>query len=175
MPDRPFTYGARIYDNCGVDQIEWLVDRLNSKRETKSATFGLLIPGSKSPNPPCLTTVDAKIREDKLGTAVLFQKSEYFWTSIRKLPGILDVTRKREEAVALRRIETRRPEPLSTVADDAGNGRNGFNVVDNGGTRVQTFGNGNGGFRRAGHDGLRGNREVRSPHHRCRRQRPHEP
>lgn len=57
-----------------------------------------------------------------------------------KLPGILDVTRKREETVALRRIGTHSLEPLNTVADDAGNGRNGFNVVDNGGTRVQTFG-----------------------------------
>lgn len=78
MPDRPFTYGARIYDNCGVDQIEWLVDRLNSKRETKSATFGLLVPGSKAPNPPCLTTVDAKIREDKLELQFFFRSQNIF-------------------------------------------------------------------------------------------------
>ena len=57
-----------------------------------------------------------------------------------KLSGILDVTRKREETVALRGIGAHSLEPLNTVADDAGNGRNGFNVVDNGGTRVQTFG-----------------------------------
>lgn len=78
MPDRPFTYGDRIYDNCGVDQFEWLVDRLNSKREAKSATFGLLIPGSKSPNLPCLTTVDAKIRKDKLELQFFFRSQNIF-------------------------------------------------------------------------------------------------
>ena len=78
MPDRPFTYGARIFDHCGVDQFEWLVDRLNSKRETKSATFGLLSPGCKSPNPPCLTTVDAKIRDDKLELQFFFRSQNVF-------------------------------------------------------------------------------------------------
>jgi len=78
MPDRPFTYGACIYDHCGVDQFEWLVDRLNSKRETKSATFGLLSPGSKSPNLPCLTTVDAKIRDDKLELQFFFRSQNVY-------------------------------------------------------------------------------------------------
>lgn len=78
MPDRPFTYGARIFDNCGVDQFEWLVDRLKSKRETKSATFGLLIPGSQSPNLPCLTTVDAKIRGEKLELQFFFRSQNIF-------------------------------------------------------------------------------------------------
>ena len=40
MPDRPFTYGACIYDKDGVDQFEWLIERLQSKKETKSATYG---------------------------------------------------------------------------------------------------------------------------------------
>jgi thymidylate synthase len=78
MPDRPFTYGACIYDNGGIDQFEWLVNRLNSKREAKSATFGLLTPGCKSPNLPCLTTVDAKIREDRLELQFFFRSQNIF-------------------------------------------------------------------------------------------------
>ena len=35
MPDRPFTYGACIYDKNGIDQFEWLADRLKLKKETK--------------------------------------------------------------------------------------------------------------------------------------------
>lgn len=65
MPDRPFTYGERIFDCGGVDQFEWLVTRLLEKRETKSATICLLVPGEQS-NLPCLTTIDAKIRDDAL-------------------------------------------------------------------------------------------------------------
>jgi len=78
MPDRPFTYGARIFNNCGIDQFEWLVERLKSKREAKSATFGLLAPGSQSPNLPCLTTVDAKIRDEKLELQFFFRSQNIF-------------------------------------------------------------------------------------------------
>ena len=42
MPDRPFTYGACIYDKDSVDQYEWLINRLQKKKETKSATFCLI-------------------------------------------------------------------------------------------------------------------------------------
>ncbi len=78
MPDRPFTYGARIYDNNGVDQFEWLVKRLQSKQETKSATICLLTPGSEAANLPCLTALDAKIRHNKLELQFFFRSQNIF-------------------------------------------------------------------------------------------------
>ncbi len=78
MPDRPFTYGARIYDNEGVDQFEWIVQRLLTKKETKSATICLLTPGNKDANLPCLTTVDAKIRNHKLELQFFFRSQNIF-------------------------------------------------------------------------------------------------
>jgi thymidylate synthase len=78
MPDRPFTYGSRIYDHSGVDQFEWLVARLQGKRECKSATICLLIPGSNSPNLPCLTTIDAKIRNNALELQFFFRSQNIF-------------------------------------------------------------------------------------------------
>lgn len=66
MSNRPFTYSNQIYNKDGVNQFNWLVDRLNKKRETKSATISLLDTGSNDDNLPCLTTIDAKIRDDKL-------------------------------------------------------------------------------------------------------------
>lgn len=77
-PDRPFTYGERIYDMLGVDQFEWMVDRLRRKRDTKSATIGLLLPGSTSANLPCLTTVDAKIRHERLDLQFFFRSQNIF-------------------------------------------------------------------------------------------------
>jgi thymidylate synthase len=78
MPERPFTYGSRIFDNSGVNQFEWMVQRLMSKRETKSATIGLLIPGSEAANLPCLTTIDAKIRGNKLDLHFFFRSQNIF-------------------------------------------------------------------------------------------------
>lgn len=78
MPERPFTYGSRIFDNAGINQFDWLIDRLNSKRETKSATIGLLIPGSESANLPCLTAIDAKIRDEKLELQFFFRSQNIF-------------------------------------------------------------------------------------------------
>ncbi len=78
MPDRPFTYGARIYDNDGVDQFEWMVQRLLIKKETKSATICLLTPGNQDANLPCLTTIDAKIRNNKLELQFFFRSQNIF-------------------------------------------------------------------------------------------------
>jgi thymidylate synthase len=78
MPERPFTYGSRIYDNSGADQFEWLVQRLHAKRETKSATICLLIPGCNSSNLPCLTTIDAKIRNNALELQFFFRSQNIF-------------------------------------------------------------------------------------------------
>jgi len=78
MPDRPFTYGERIYALEGVDQFGWLTERLTRKRETKSATICLLIPGSPDANLPCLTTLDAKIRDERLELQFFFRSQNIF-------------------------------------------------------------------------------------------------
>ncbi len=78
MEDRPFTYGECIYNKNGIDQFEWLVNRLNSKRETKSATIGLLTEGNNQANLPCLTTIDAKVRNNKLVLQFFFRSQNIF-------------------------------------------------------------------------------------------------
>ena len=78
MPDRPFTYGQRIFDMEGVDQFEWMVERLQKKPETKSATINLLVPGSTATSLPCLTTLDAKIRGAQLDLQFFFRSQNIF-------------------------------------------------------------------------------------------------
>ncbi len=91
MPDRPFTYGAYIYNYSGVNQFEWMVERLQAKRETKSATFSLLTPGSKSANLPCLTTVDAKIRDNKLELQFFFRSQNIFGRQYANLLALVKI------------------------------------------------------------------------------------
>lgn len=78
MEDRPFTYGELIYNKNGIDQFEWLVNRLKRNYQTKSATIGLLIEGDQSKNLPCLTTIDIKIRDSKLFLQFFFRSQNIF-------------------------------------------------------------------------------------------------
>lgn len=94
MPDRPFTYGACIHDYFGIDQFEWMVERLLAKKETKSATICLLTPGNQSANLPCLTTIDAKIRSDKLVLQFFFRSQNIFG---RQYANLLALTRLQHE------------------------------------------------------------------------------
>lgn len=103
MPDRPFTYGARIFNNFGVDQFEWMVDRLHSKRETKAATIGLLAPGSRSANLPCLTVVDAKIRREKLELQFFYRSQNIFG---RQYANLLALAKLQADIAARCSVET---------------------------------------------------------------------
>lgn len=78
MPDKPFTYGQRIYDAGGIDQYRWLLKRLQGKSETKSATINLLVAGDASANLPCLVALDAKIRDDQLYLQFFFRSQNIF-------------------------------------------------------------------------------------------------
>jgi hypothetical protein len=78
MPDRPFTYGQRIFDMRGIDQFEWMVERLQRKPDTKSATINLLVPGSTAVSLPCLTTLDAKIRGGRMDLQFFFRSQNIF-------------------------------------------------------------------------------------------------
>lgn len=73
MKNRPFTYGDCIYNKNGVDQFEWLINRLETKPETKSATISLLSEGNTHPNLPCLNMVDVKIRNEKVNLQFFFR------------------------------------------------------------------------------------------------------
>ena len=66
MPNRPFTYSDQIYNKNGIDQFEYLVERLEKKKESKSATISLLSEGITDANLPCLNIIDIKIRNEKL-------------------------------------------------------------------------------------------------------------
>lgn len=73
MANRPFTYGDCIYNKNGVDQFEWLINRVKNKHETKSATISLLTEGNTHPNLPCLNLIDVKLRDDKVNLQFFFR------------------------------------------------------------------------------------------------------
>lgn len=60
------SYGTRLFNYNGKDQIEWVTEKLKEKPETKSATITTLMPNTDSGYIPCVSMLDFKIRSGKL-------------------------------------------------------------------------------------------------------------
>jgi len=88
------SYGKLLFDNNGVDQISWIVNRLKNKRESKSATISLHTPGCDELS--CLSLLDFKIRNDELAMAAVYRSQNIFGSQ----PGNLLVLRTIQERVA---------------------------------------------------------------------------
>lgn len=73
VPELNSSYGKRLYDQLGIDQIDWIVKRLKSKPETKAATISLLLPNDPGPRIPCLSLIDIKVREGRLHLTGFFR------------------------------------------------------------------------------------------------------
>lgn len=76
--DYKIDYGSYIYDNNGINQIKWVIDRIKNKPETKSATITLHKPGENML--ACLSMLDFKYRDDKLDMTVVYRSQNIFWS-----------------------------------------------------------------------------------------------
>lgn len=89
--DYKIDYGSYIYDNNGVNQIDWVINKLHNKPETKSATITLHKPGEQML--ACLSMIDFKYRNGHLDMSVIYRSQNIFWSQ----PGNM---------LALRQIQT---------------------------------------------------------------------
>lgn len=76
--DYKIDYGSYIYNNNGVDQIQWVINRMNNKPETKSATITLHKPGEGML--ACLSMLDFKYRNGKLNMTAVYRSQNIFWS-----------------------------------------------------------------------------------------------
>lgn len=76
--DYKVDYGSYIYNNNGVNQIDWLVNRIRNKPETKSATITLHKPGEDML--ACLSMLDFKYRNSSLDMTVVYRSQNIFWS-----------------------------------------------------------------------------------------------
>ena len=89
--DYKVDYGSYIYDNNGINQMEWLENRIKNKPETKSATITLHRAGEDML--ACLSLLDFKLRGDKLCVTIVYRSQNIYSSQ----PGNL---------IALRRIQS---------------------------------------------------------------------
>lgn len=71
-----YSYGQRLFDFSGHDQIEETIAKLKKNPESKSATIGLMDPPNDGRHMPCITTLDFKIRGGKLMTTAFFRSQD---------------------------------------------------------------------------------------------------
>jgi thymidylate synthase len=90
----PISYGALLYDNHGVDQVEWVVARLQANRDTKAATIALHSPGEDELS--CLSLLDFKIRADQLHMLAVYRSQNAYASQ----PGNLLALRRVQRQVA---------------------------------------------------------------------------
>lgn len=83
-----------IYNNNGINQMEWLRERILNKPETKSATITLHKPGEKML--ACLSLLDFKYRNGKLDMNVVYRSQNLYASQ----PGNLIALRRIQEDLA---------------------------------------------------------------------------
>lgn len=64
-----YSYGSRLYDFEGVDQIEHVKEKLSADPEAKSATVSAMYPPGDSSHVPCICSLDFKVRDGLILTA----------------------------------------------------------------------------------------------------------
>lgn len=92
--DYKIDYGSYIYNNNGVNQIEWVINRIKHKPETKSATISLHKPGEEML--ACLSMLDFKYRNGVLDMNVVYRSQNIYWSH----PGNMLALRKIQKDVA---------------------------------------------------------------------------
>jgi thymidylate synthase len=94
LPQYKISYGKLLYENNGVNQIQWVIDRLQQKPETKSATISLHHPGEGVLS--CLSLLDFKMRSHFLNLTAIYRSQNVFASQ----PGNAIALRETQEYVA---------------------------------------------------------------------------
>ena len=73
-----YSYGERIFNYKGVNQLAWVIEKLRKNPDAKSATIGILMPEQDTKGKvPCMCLLDFKIRSGKLNMTAIFRSHDY--------------------------------------------------------------------------------------------------
>lgn len=92
--DYKVDYGSRVFNNHGINQLEWATKRIINKPETKSATFSLHEPGENML--PCLSLLDFKLRNGFVNMTAVYRSQNTFWS----MPGNMLALNQMQEDVS---------------------------------------------------------------------------
>lgn len=71
------SYGTRLFNYNGKDQVAWIVQKLKGKQETKAATIPMLMPNEDESYIACVSMLDFKIRGKKLNLVAMCRAIDF--------------------------------------------------------------------------------------------------
>lgn len=95
-----YSYGARLRDCQGVNQLAWVSELLESRPYSKSGWISLTVPGERPDAVPCLTGLAFRIRHECVQMSAVFRSQNAYTSYLNYLP-LRDVQARVATALAL--------------------------------------------------------------------------
>lgn len=70
------SYGTRLFNYNGKNQVEWVINKLRKKPETKAATISMLMSDDED-YIPCVSLIDFKLRKGKLNITAMCRAIDF--------------------------------------------------------------------------------------------------
>lgn len=86
VPPFKYSYGGRLRQFLGVDQLDWISDVLRAKPYTKSGWISLTAPGEPPDAVPCLTSLAFRLRAGRLVMTAAFRSQNVFTSYLNYVP-----------------------------------------------------------------------------------------
>ncbi|GAA0826253.1 hypothetical protein GCM10009525_20390 [Streptosporangium amethystogenes subsp. fukuiense] len=86
VPPFKYSYGGRLRQLLGVDQLGWIADVLRAKPYTKSGWISLTVPGEQPDAVPCLTSLAFRLRAGRLAMTAAFRSQNAFTSYLNYVP-----------------------------------------------------------------------------------------
>ncbi|MDP9863298.1 MULTISPECIES: hypothetical protein [Streptosporangium] len=86
LPPFKYSYGGRLRQLLGVDQLRWVADVLRAKPYTKSGWISLTVPGESPDAVPCLTSLAFRLRDGRLVMTAAFRSQNVFTSYLNYVP-----------------------------------------------------------------------------------------
>ncbi len=98
-----YTYGQRLCNHFGFDQIEWAINELKKSKESRRIFLTLWDPlkDSKSSLPPCLTSAQFLVQNDSLYLTAYFRSHDLFGGYLLNTFGLQKILERAAKEVGL--------------------------------------------------------------------------
>ncbi len=88
-----WSYGWRLFNFQGVNQIDWIIEKLKNKPESKSATISMLQRAGEESYIPCVSLLDFKIRSNQLWLTATCRSLDFGQKAIHNMTNLAELSR----------------------------------------------------------------------------------
>jgi thymidylate synthase len=89
-----WSYGWRLFNFQGKNQIDWIIKKLKKKPESKSATISMLQRAGEESYIPCVSLLDFKIRNNQLWLTATCRSLDFGQKAIHNMTNLARLSEK---------------------------------------------------------------------------------